>query len=643
MGDVVSQIRAALALSDPELDTSAGTTTRKIIDAVSESIAESYLDQHMLAYTYDIDSKSGADLDTFCQTVGGIARLAAKRATGSVTFSRSGASVATNTVFVPAATQVVSSTYPNVVVSTISSAVMLPGESSVTVPVQAVVGGPQGNVAPNTLIRLGSQLDGVTSVSNLNALSGGTSQETDAELRSRWKSTVFRSLAGTEQMYQGVALNHDDVTAARVIGSSVVQLEQIQPFIATSGPLSGKLCATSAGRGVSYAYPQGILVGGDIANRVLLVEGLDYTVNFTAVTANGNPPTIVFNDTLAKYDTGQVDSSGAPIMANVNGGILDLQYYYVPVDSRNDPTGTRFAEAPTTSKVDVYVAGEKPTAAVQTLPFDSSLKFDSVAGSSMNIANFNRQDMTRPVSGNIFIPLSFGPILTLPDSLSIGGKTYGRDGVTGTFTHSNAYRAVYDSTPRGGTATSRFGIEFNVSGLTLPANRTVFTVGLNGGYTYNAVVREVQQDIDRWRLAGVDAQAHAAQKMQMRFSLAIMYDPDVTRGMVDPHIQDALSDLLKARSMGGVIQVSDVVQAVHNIPGVDNVRMLAPSDYSGWTYATANNYKTGIQFMYGGSVVRSYINSDDYSLQDVTLTMGQYATFHSAHIVVKAQNTFRAS
>lgn len=72
-------MRSALAVTDPDLDTSVGTTTRKILDAVAESIAESYLDQHMLSYTYDIDSKTEGDLDSFTQTIGGISRLAGKR------------------------------------------------------------------------------------------------------------------------------------------------------------------------------------------------------------------------------------------------------------------------------------------------------------------------------------------------------------------------------------------------------------------------------------------------------------------------------------------------------------------------------------------------------------------------------------
>jgi hypothetical protein len=44
INDVVSQMRASLAVTDPDLDTSAGTTTRKIMDAVSESFVEAYLD-----------------------------------------------------------------------------------------------------------------------------------------------------------------------------------------------------------------------------------------------------------------------------------------------------------------------------------------------------------------------------------------------------------------------------------------------------------------------------------------------------------------------------------------------------------------------------------------------------------------------
>ena len=48
--DVSSQIIAVLNASEPDLDTSVGSVTRKIIDAVAGSISSATLDSQMLAY-----------------------------------------------------------------------------------------------------------------------------------------------------------------------------------------------------------------------------------------------------------------------------------------------------------------------------------------------------------------------------------------------------------------------------------------------------------------------------------------------------------------------------------------------------------------------------------------------------------------
>ena len=79
--DVAAQMVAALALSEPELDTSIGTPVRKILDAVAEAVAEAYVDQHLVNYAFDIDSKQGADLDDFVLLFG-FTRVPAQRASG---------------------------------------------------------------------------------------------------------------------------------------------------------------------------------------------------------------------------------------------------------------------------------------------------------------------------------------------------------------------------------------------------------------------------------------------------------------------------------------------------------------------------------------------------------------------------------
>lgn len=628
---IVEQMRSHLAVSDPDLDTSAGTTTRKIIDVVAESIAESYLDSHMLNYQYDVDSKTGGDLDTFTQVVGGITRLTGRRATGSITFSVGAPSVkASQMIAIPFGTQVRSRNDDSVVAVTIAGAAIYPGENNVTVPVQVLTPGPEGNVAMGSLTVILSPLDGISFASNLSALSGGANQESDAELRARWKQTAFRSMAGTESMYLAQAHNNINVSAAKIIGSSLTWTEQVQPYYATTGAYSGRLVAQSTNPGCAYAYPTGVTVGGDIANGLTLPFGTAYSFD-TSV----NPPMVVFSESVNRYATGAGEE-----MANIEGGVLDLEYRFVPTSSRNDPDGSRFNRGAVMNKVDIVVGGKNPVAVTQSMPFTNKLTFNSNPSSAYYTGNFERVDGVRPAAGNVFIPLQYGPILSVPNTLTIGTSTYGLVGSTSNATFKNAYRLVHDTTPNGRAYNSMFGLEF--SAASLPQNGKNMVVGNNASYVYNSVPTDVQSAIEHWRLVGTDVLVHGAITRQIRVSCAIMYQRTFHRADVDTQIEKALSILFDKSGLGQTLQVSDVEQAIHSVAGVDNVRLLTADDHSGWTYATRNNFSTGIQVMTSGAVSKTYINQSG-RLQDAIFRDDEMPAFESLKTVVRAQNTFLAS
>jgi hypothetical protein len=63
--EISRAIRAKLKVIDPDISTEPLTPERKIIDTVSETIAESQVDAFVLNYNMDIDSKFGSDLDKF--------------------------------------------------------------------------------------------------------------------------------------------------------------------------------------------------------------------------------------------------------------------------------------------------------------------------------------------------------------------------------------------------------------------------------------------------------------------------------------------------------------------------------------------------------------------------------------------------
>lgn len=598
--DVSAQIKATLTTTMPELDTSVGTPAGKMIDAVANAIALAYVDNQLLTYTYDIDSKTGADLDSFCQLFG-IARLPAKRASGTVTFSR--ASGSTTTVFIPVNLQVATSDATPVIAQTITGAVLNPGVNTVTVPVQAVQAGPTGNVGSGTLVNISSPVTGVSTVTNTAALSGGTDQETDSALRARWKATVFRNLAGTESMYLGVALDDADCFAANVVTAAKTQREQVQI-------VSGS--ATSSVTDAAYVYGTPVSLGLDIDNGELFVNGYDYSFAAT------EPPVITVLNAL-----------DIP-----NGTVCDLMYQYTPVASRNSPSSGII------NRIDLWCAGTRAVAAQQALVFENTNTFGS---SNFPTANYQRPDLTPPTSGNIFIPLALGPIVSMSPQVVIGSTTYGLAtpvNPLGTTSGgvSYAYQIVHDVTANGLTPTSYFGLEWVAS--MAPTNGSVFTIGTDGAYTYNQVPQSIQQNVDSWRLAGTDAKAHQALQMRLRFSMAVMYDRTASPTQVNSAMDAALTSWLGGLGLDSVVQVSDAIQVLHNVPGVDNVRFLNGTDWPGFTSGAANSYQVGIQLLNAYGVVNtSYLDTSNRA-RDVIFTDSQVPVFGGSVYLQKSQNSF---
>jgi hypothetical protein len=594
--DVVTQIIASLRITDPDLDTSVGTTTRKIIDAVGESVGEAYIDSYMLSYTYDIDAKSQGDLDAFCRLFG-IARYSAKRATGVATFSRTGPT--TSSLTIPYNSIVRSTTDPQEDFILVTPAVFAVGATTATAPIQAVNAGAVGNLGPGTLT-IGSNLPVNVSVTNIIGTSGGVEAEGDEELRLRWKRTSFRSLAGTEQMYLGVALDDPDSIQANVISGTKSRFEQLQ--VVTGA-------ATSTVVDAKYVFPTGVAVGIDLDASNVFIKGTDYTW------ANSNPPVVTV-----------VNAVAIP-----NGTLLQASFEYTSQASRNDPTNGIM------HRVDVWVSGMRAKSAVQSIVYSSILAFNTTGGSPYNLANYVRTDGSLPTSGNIFIPLNFGPIIAVPEVLTIGGHTYSLVGSGATAEHTDAYRIVHDDTAFGYAPISLFGLEWD-STQQPPAN-AVFSIGGNDDYTYNDIPGAVQVEIDRWRLLGVDVLAHQAKTINLRMNLALIYTGTIAMATVNAAIDNAISTFLTGLGFDAPVQYSDVLQVVHNVPGVDAVRFMHGDDILGWNPLTPNAFHVGIQQVVNGVVVKSYVDANGRAL-DVLFSDNEVAGFESVYKSARAQNSF---
>lgn len=601
-GDIVSNMVAALRASEPDLDTSIGTPIRKILDAVGESIAEAYADQHLITYQYDIDSKAGGDLDDFCALFG-ITRIPAQRAQGVVTFSRPNDSfAATTAAIIPPGTQVLAQTNPVVYAQTTVGGVLNPGQLSTDVPVQAVTAGPQGNLAAGLLTTIATAVSGVTKCANSEPLTNGSAQESDEKLRARFRATVFRSLAGTQAMYTAVAQsvpqdpstpNTFAVSATNVLGSSKRYREQIQIVSGT---------ATSTVPDAAYIYAENVYCGPDLDAGNFLTLGSNFSFS-------PNNPTNRSNATAT-----------ITAVAGMPDGIYDLDFEYVPQASRNDPANTRFGTGPVNNRVDVYVNGIIIESATQSVVFSNALTFNNTTpGSQYYNAYYEVSNPTlaHPTNGYIFIPLAFAPLSGLPLTISIAGTTY---------TYATDYWMVWRNDAFGWTANSPSGLLWQTTRV--PPNGSTFSLT----YSYNKVARNVQDAVDQWRLVGTDVKVHAGKRVGLKFNFAIVYDRRYDPTAVKTAIDVALADFVGNLSFNNTLQVSDVLQLVHNVPGVDNVRFLTSTD-------DAVSYAIARISLYDGVTLNQIYASGGRAI-DITFADDEVPVFYTSRVIQKAPNTF---
>ncbi len=402
-------------------------------------------------------------------------------------------------------------------------------------------------------------------------------------------------------MYLGIALNDPDCGAANVLGASKQRREQLQV-------VSGQ--ATTTITQATYVYSGNQLVGLDLEAGNIALPGIDYNWN-TAV----NPP--------------RVDVLNAAALPN--GSLIDVDFQYVSRSSRNDPANNIY------HRVDVWCSGTRVLNASQSIFFSNTLRFVESLGTYYRFF-WVKNDGAYPANNNIFIPLAYGPMITVPSTITISSTTYGLatvDHPLGTTSGGiqYAYQPVYNDTANGYGPRSLYGLEWAASQA--PANGSSFSVQ----YTYNGVPHAIQFEIDRWRLVTVDAQVHQAKNRYLKFNLAIIYDFNADQNVVNTSINTAISDYLANLGLATVVQASDVLQVVHGVSGVDAARFLHADDVSGWNPADPNNSTVGIQRVIGTFVVDSFVDSNG-RVKDVFFADNEAPVFGLTFISVRAQNSF---
>lgn len=473
--EIADRMVRQLSITEPELDTSPGTPIRKILDTVAEAAAELTVDAFMATYQYDIDTREGADLDAFAALFG-FFRLQAQRSGGYILLQRT--TPAPESILIPPGSQASTGGTSPVLVRTLVPALFPKGNVVLEVPVEAIVGGSQGDLAAGAITRWLTPIEGITSITNPSPLTGGADVETDAQFRDRIKRTIFRNLAGTKDMYLGLALGQKDTSYAEVYGPYERWIERIEivggvgaPSIATPPGAVSYTVSVDAGGTIStivpgipnrinngdYVYITGMTGTGNGAafngfkrvNQVLGVRSFKVSnIDTGAVVAGtGNTGTgtmIIINRMAAAGPMGyafgididqnnifpktmySVDFSAAPPRITVldtdtiPDGVYEFSFIYATQGSRNTPFKTTGVIS---DRIDVWLDGETVEQADVVAVLDGNNILDWTS-SGYPLGSYLRRNGQRPAQSSMILPLPLAPIVSVPSSISLGSQVY---------------------------------------------------------------------------------------------------------------------------------------------------------------------------------------------------------------------------
>lgn len=575
---ISSDLLATLGITAPGLSLEIGTPERYIIDACAESISESYMDTYILNAQMDLDTMSGVTLEQFVG-IFGFGRLQGTYANGVVTFSLG--YTATQDMAVPAGTQVYVPSTTSVGAGTLfynttQTVVISQGTTSVDCPAQCTVIGSQGNAPSNTVTGFGSGT-GVATVTNLAPFANGTDTETDDHLRQRFKTTVFRNIAGTSDFYTGMMLQSSYTSRVSVVGPYSTWLEELE--------FNGGTKIFSTNPDCKYVWPAGWYLYQDLGlpTEVFYTSASDYVVDPTV-----DPPGITpINPTLTAANA-----------------VADFEYQYTSTVSRNDPANG------ITNVVDVFIDGSQSIEVDEYAPATSAV-FNTTTGDPLNVSNFLRNVGGTPVSGNRFQQLGSAPIVTFP------GVIYGP---VVTYVLGTDYYGVTGITLLKGSNKEVFGIEWiTVS----PPN-----VGdlLSMSYSYNRLPELMTSLLSASKQIATDVLVHQATYKAFYVYATIAYNMGTNITTTNANINTALTTFFDNLPFGSWVQFSDIIQAIHNVSGVDNIRISTLADVGG-----SGSY--GVAWRINGAVQQDY--TTDFKLND-----NEVATFDGISIVRKGSNNW---
>lgn len=190
---------------DEKYNKSVGSFVWDILKAVAIKIAEIYTNLTTVYDRFDINKLIGDDLDIFITQRTGLTRTQATKSTGVLTATGTG-TVNIGDLFETESGIQFQATQTKAITT------------SDTINIECTIAGTIGNVEANTILYMPVTLQGITSCTNGNAISGGYEEETNNNFRDRYLDYVRNPvLSGNKASYLTYAKSVAGVGDAKVI------------------------------------------------------------------------------------------------------------------------------------------------------------------------------------------------------------------------------------------------------------------------------------------------------------------------------------------------------------------------------------------------------------------------------------------
>lgn len=255
-----------------------------------------------------------------------------------------------------------------------------------------------------------------------------------------------------------------------------------------------------------------------------------------------------------------------------SGDIVDLEFEYTTRSSRNDPT------LGISNKVDLFVNGSDPYVVTERTVIDNAVRLSSTATDQLYTGNFARVGPSTGTvtANNRFMRLGSTPVVSFPSTLVVNGATY-TQGV-----HYHLLRLAPENLSNPNQTMLLAGSVYEVVGIEWESNPApaagTTTIPVTVTYTYNRVPEVLQAMVKTSKQITTDVMVHEANHAWLTLHLGVEYDRGFVVSQVNNAIRERLKTYLDGMAYGSWIEVSDLMLAVHQVLGVDNVALTVAGE-----------------------------------------------------------------